>query len=198
MKHLKTLVLIAGIACSSMASAQLIKSLAVTPAEIKPAESVKATITLDVISGTNCGIKVFWGDGANQEIKINQLKDAVMVVDHTYAKAGTFEVMVEPARIGATLKCGGNRQKAMVKVVAPVVIAPVAPPVVATPKKPGDVCPTGWKVTAAGVNKKTNAFTCTTKATAAAPAKAPETKTECKGDLTYFENLKKGQLGCKV
>jgi hypothetical protein len=45
-----------------------------------------------------------------------------------------------------------------------------------------------------GVNKKTQAFTCTAKA----GTKIPEPKLACPGDLTYFDNSKKGQLGCRI
>lgn len=37
----------------------------------------------------------------------------------------------------------------------------------------------------------------TTHACAKAGTAVPEKKVSCPGDLTYFENGKKGQLGCK-
>ena len=43
------------------------------------------------------------------------------------------------------------------------------------------------------VNKKTGAYTCTAKAGTAAPA----SHAACPGSLSYFENSKKGHLGCK-
>jgi hypothetical protein len=55
-----------------------------------------------------------------------------------------------------------------------------------------DVCAAGWKLSGK-FNAKTGSFTCGAKAGTALPA----AKAECKGDLTYFENAKKGQYGCK-
>jgi hypothetical protein len=55
-------------------------------------------------------------------------------------------------------------------------------------------CPTGWTLNAKSVNKKTKAFTCTAKAGTA----APEKKLSCEGDTGYFENTKKGMIGCRV
>jgi hypothetical protein len=75
----------------------------------------------------------------------------------------------------------------VVKVVAPVV-ATAAPAAAAAP-----ACPEGWKLDKKSVSKKTGAFTCTAKAGTAAPAG----KLACAGTLGYFENTKKGQLGCR-
>jgi len=89
-------------------------------------------------------------------------------------------------------KCLGEDQHATLEVVAkPEAPKPVA---AAKPAAPASVCPTGWALTKAGVAKKTGAFTCTAKAGTA----IPEPKVTCPGDLTYFDNAKKGQLGCRV
>jgi hypothetical protein len=56
-----------------------------------------------------------------------------------------------------------------------------------------DVCASGWKVAGKTFNAKTGAFTCSAKAGTALPAAKPV----CSGDLSYFENVKKGQYGCK-
>ena len=173
--------------------AQTLKSVTLEAAQIKPGESAKATITSDMSAGGNCGLKVHWGDGQFTETKVNQAKDAVMVMTHKYDKAGKFDIMVEPKRNGIVLKCLGDNQK-----VALTVAEPVKPAAVAAAKPAAltaaNACPAGWKITAAGLNKKTQAFTCTAvKKTDV----APDPKPACPGDLTYFENLKKGQLGCK-
>ena len=72
---------------------------------------------------------------------------------------------------------------------APVASAPAG----ATPAKSAGPCPEGWTLAPKSQNKKTGAFTCNAKPGTALPA----VKTTCPGDLTYFENAKKGHLGCK-
>ena len=57
----------------------------------------------------------------------------------------------------------------------------------------GPACPEGWKLNAKSVVRKTGAYTCTAKAGTAVPDKKPA----CPGELTYFENGKKGLLGCR-
>ena len=74
---------------------------------------------------------------------------------------------------------GGKRRAA---------VAPAGKAVASGPK-----CPEGWKLAARSVNKKSGAFACSAKAGTAAPAQ----RLECPGSLTYFENTKKGQLGCR-
>jgi hypothetical protein len=177
---------------SVASQSQTLKSVALEAAQIKPGDSAKATIITDMSTGGNCALKVHWGDGQFTETKINQEKDATMVLTHAYAKAGKFDIMVEPKRVGAVLKCLGNNQKVSLTVVEPPkpVVAEAAKPVLLSAK---NACPAGWKITAAGLNAKTKAFTCTAKVN----TPAPEVKTTCPGDLTYFENTKKGQLGCK-
>jgi hypothetical protein len=105
--------------------------------------------------------------------------------------------------VDATLKCLGKRQKVTYTVAAapaPVAAAPAAAPAApapaakAMPAKPISPCPEGWTLTKAGVNKKTQAFSCTAKP----GTKIPEPKMACPGDLTYSENSKKGQLACRV
>ena len=57
----------------------------------------------------------------------------------------------------------------------------------------GPSCPEGWKLDAKSVVKKTGAYACSAKAGTAIPDKKPV----CPGELSYFENSKKGMFGCK-
>jgi hypothetical protein len=105
--------------------------------------------------------------------------------------------MAEGHRVGSVLKCAGKNQITVVTVAAPVAPVAAAAPAAAAPVAKAamaETCPAGWKLAKPGVNKKTKAFTCTAKAN----TKLPEAKVACPGDLTYFENAKKGQLGCRV
>jgi hypothetical protein len=169
------------------ASAQIVSGIKVEPAEIKAGESAKITVAFDVTGGVNCGLRLHFGDGATEDYKINQTKDVPLVVTRSYPKAGSYEVKAEPKTVGMRMKCGGSNQTATLKVVEP---APVAK---AAPAPAGPQCPDGWTLDKKSVNKKTGAFTCTAKS----GTKPPESKLACPGDLGYFENAKKGQLGCR-
>ena len=169
------------------ASAQILSGVKVEPAEIRAGETVKITVGFDVTGGINCGLRIHFGDDATEDYKINQAKDVPLVVSRTYGKPGSYEVKAEPKTVGMRMKCGGQNQTAMLKVAepAPVAKAPAAPT--------GPQCPEGWKLDPKSVSKKTGAFTCTAKS----GTKPPESKLACPGDLGYFENAKKGQLGCR-
>jgi hypothetical protein len=196
--------LAAGLCLAFSAQAQTLTGITLEPAQAKVGEPVKATINFESSGSYNCGARIQWGDGAMEEFRIQSEKDVPKVLSHTYAKAGNYKAEVDPKRVSSSLKCGGGKPNAMVAVVAPApVAAPAAPaasmakPAASAAKAPmaaaPAVCPAGWTLTKAGVNKKTKAFTCSAKAGTAAPAE----KTSCPGDLTYFENVKKGQLGCR-
>lgn len=178
------------------AQAQKLVSMTVEPSTIEQSGSVKATVNFEVLSGTNCGIRLHWGDGVADNVKINQKKDAPWIAEHKYANAGTYEVMAEPKTQGMTPRCGGDNQrvKVVVKAPAPAPAAAVPKATVAGPAAAVNPCPDGWKLSKAGVSKSNKSFTCT----AAANTKLPAQRLECPGDLSYFENAKKGQLGCKL
>ena len=181
---------------------QLLANVKLEPQEIKPGASVKITVNFDVTGGINCGLRVHFGDGNTQDYKVNQKKDVPLVVTRQYAQAGEYRVKAEPKTIGLLGGCGGRNQETVLKVVAP----PAPPPVAAAPApaaqktavaaaKPAAAsqCPQDWTVVAKSVNRKTGAFTCTAKA----GTKLPEGRLSCPGDLSYFENAKKRQLGCR-
>ncbi len=187
--------------CATAVSAQTLTGVKVDNAALTVGGTVKATAEIDVKDNViNCGMRINWGDGTFAENKINQAQDVPMVATHQYAKPGKYEVMAEGHRVGSLLKCAGKNQIIVVTVTAPVVAAPApaaAPAAAAAPVAKAAVaetCPVGWKLAKPGVNKKTKSFTCTAKAN----TKLPEAKVACPGELTYFENAKKGQLGCRV
>jgi hypothetical protein len=177
-------------------SAQTLSGVTAAPAQAKVGEPVKATMNFDVQDNKiNCAMRLSWGDGTNTDDKVNQPQDVPKVSTHAYAKPGTYTITAEPKHKGSTLKCSGKNMTTTVTVVAaaPVAAAPAAAASMAKPMA-ADVCPADWKLAKPGVNKKTKAYTCTAKA----GTKLPEAKVACPGDLTYFENMKKGQLGCRV
>jgi hypothetical protein len=200
MKAMQILALAAASLALSV-SAQTLTGVTVSPAAAKVGENVTATMNFDVQEGKlNCAMRVSWGDGTNTDDKINQAQDVPKVLQHAYAKAGTYTITAEPKHKGSTLKCLGKNLTASVTVAAPVAAAPApaaAPVAAAAPMAKAaaaPTCPAGWTLAKPGVNKKTKSFTCTAKAN----TPLPEPKVTCPGDLTYFENAKKGQLGCRV
>ena len=177
------------LACTAFAAqAQTLTGAAMAPAEIKAGESSTLTAAFELKdNAVNCGVRVNFGDGSPEvNFKLNQAKDVPLVAAHTYAKAGTYTIKVEPRTKLPTLKCSGGDKSTSVKVL-PVVMA-AAPAAAGAP-----ACPEGWKLDKKSVVKKTGAFTCTAKAGTAAPA----AKLACPGTLAYVENTKKGQIGCR-
>lgn len=174
-------------ALPGLAAAQALTGVTAEPKDVRVGQPVTITSTFDNIDNPNCGLRLQFGDGQQTDYKINQPKDIPLVVTHTYDKPGSFEIMAEPKRNGMILGCTGKNQRIKVNVAA----AASAPAASAAASGPG--CPDGWKLDGKSVNKKTGAFTCAAKAGTAAPAN----KLACPGDLGYFENAKKGQLGCK-
>jgi plastocyanin len=178
------------------AHAQSLSGLKIEPAQPKVGEAVKITLDFTNADSPNCAMKIAFGDGGSQEAKINQAKDVPYVLSHTFAKPGNYTVTAEPKRSGSVLKCSGKNLTKAVAVVA-VAAAPAAPaPQAAAPTvaKPATLCPEGWTLVKPGQNAKSKAFSCSAKA----GTKIPEPKIACPGDLTYFDNSKKGQLGCRV
>lgn len=173
-------------------SAQTLKDIKLDMAQAQVGQAVTATVGLESTNAPNCGLRVRWGDGAVTERKITEAKEMPFKTSHVYTKAGDYSVVADPGKVGGSLGCVGKNVTAMVKVVAP-----PPPPVAAAPAATvamGPVCPDGWKLDAKSVVKKTGAYSCSAKAGTATPDK----RAACPGDLTYFENSKKGILGCRA
>ena len=193
---MKKWLLISGALLAISAQAQTLSGLKIEPAAPKVGEAVKITLDFTDAAAPNCGMTIKTGDGRVEEAKINQTKDVPYVINHTYAKAGSFTVIAEPTRSGSALKCAGKNINNAVTVAAvtPIAVAPAPAAPAPVSAKPTSPCPEGWSLAKPGVSKKTQSFTCTAKA----GTKIPEPKVACPGDLTYFDNSKKGQLGCRV
>ena len=172
------------------AAAQTLTSIKVEPATVQPGQPVTLTAQFDISKGLNCNVRVRFGDGAEENLKVNQEKDATMTLKHAYKQAGNYSIDVEPRRKLPLLGCLGDPLRAQVTVAAAAV---AAAPAAAKTASAAQACPEGWKLAAKSVNKKTGAFSCTAKPGTAAPA----TRLVCSGDLAYVENLKKGEIGCR-
>ncbi len=184
---------------ATIAGAQTLSGVKLEPAQPMAGQPVTATIALDVADMANCGMRFYWGDGATVDIKVTDKNAIPYKLTHTYAKGGDYRTMAEGKKVTSHLACSGKNVVTMLKVAAPppppVAAAPAAAASAAkTTKASGPSCPEGWKLNAKSVSKKTGAYGCTAKAGTATPEKKPA----CPGDLTYYENSKKGQLGCRV
>ena len=185
-------------ACALPAHAQTVSSVKLDTAQVAINQPVTVTVNFDVRNDLiNCGMRVNFGDGSQQDFKINQTKDVPLVVQHRYATAGDFKVTAEPKTVSPLLKCNGKNQTAMLNVQKSAPVAPVAVAATAaglkTPAKPANPCPDGWTLDKAGVNRKSGAFVCRTKPGTPAPAQT----LSCSGSLGYFVNSSKGRLGCQ-
>lgn len=199
---LTLLLLGAGLALPALA--QKLSGMAVVPVSVREGAQVTVTLDFEVMSGTNCGMRLHWGDGRADDIKVNQRKDVPWIARHSYAKAGSYEVMAEPKTQGFVPRCGGDNQRATVLVTgaplatssaAPANSKPTAVPkaTVAVAAPAAGACPSGWRLGANGIDAKTQGFTCI----AAPNTKLPAQRLNCPGELSYYENAKKGELGCR-
>ena len=140
-------------------------------------------------------MRIDWGDGIGDELKINKPEKIPYLVSHTYTKPGDYLVTVKPEKVTSHLRCMGKDQSTRLKVnAAPAPVAAAAPAAHSAMPAAAASCPAGWKLDIKSVNKKTQAFTCTAKVGTAPPDK----KLVCAGDTGYFENAKKGVLGCRL
>jgi hypothetical protein len=177
---------------ATAAGAQTLLDAKVEPASVSTGRPVTLTANFSNADNPNCGVRVHWGDGQQMDLKINQAKDVPLVARHSYAKPGSYTVMVEPKTQGLSMKCVGTNQRVALTVTAPPPAAS-APAKTATASPKGPACAAPWKLDAKSVNRRSGAYTCNAKAGTAAPAPAPE----CPGALTYFHNAKRGQYGCR-
>lgn len=202
----KLSLLLAGSLLTVGAMGQSLSGMVVEPASPSAGGLVKATLSFEVRSGTNCGMRLHWGDGRADDFKINQRKDVPWIASHSYAKAGSYEIMAEPKTQGFVPRCGGDNQRFTLVVgagtapaavpgvpAAPVPSGTVPRAIVTAPGAPAGPCPTGWRMGASGIDAKTQAFTCI----AAPNTRLPAQRLNCPGALGYFENASKGELGCQ-
>ena len=175
---------------TTAAHAQLIGSVTASPSTVKAGEAVTVTANVDVMSGNYCGFAVFYGDGKNVESYSDVKKPTPFVSTHVYDKPGTYTISMGGRHVESHPNCGGGDKFTTVTVTEGAKAAVAA---VASKPSAATACKAPWKVAAKSFNAKTGAYTCTAKANTALPDPQPV----CPGDLTYFENAKKGQYGCR-
>jgi hypothetical protein len=77
MKAVQILVALAAV-WAGTTSAQTLTDVKVSAAQVRVGEAVQATANLEVTQGTNCGLRINWGDGTSTDNKINQAQDVPM------------------------------------------------------------------------------------------------------------------------
>ena len=177
-------------------SAQTLKDMKLDMAQARTGQNVTATVGLEAGDQVNCGMRVKWGDGAMTEIRVRDKTAIPYKATHAYTKPGDYQVVADPHKIKSSLPCIGKGITIALNVVAPPpppIKAATSPTVMAKPLgRPS--CPENWKLNPKSVVKKTGAYSCTARAGTA----TPDIKPTCPGDLTYYENSKKGMLGCRI
>ena len=166
------------------AQAQVLGSLTVAPTAVKAGEPVTIKATIDVISANYCGFVVGFGDGTFKDGVSDASNATPLVLTHTYAKGGSYHVTLGGRNVQNHHNCSGQEKAVDVAVTD-------APTAQAMPPKADQWCTAPWKVKTS--NAKTHAYTCSAKRGTALPA----ARAACYGELSYFENAKKGQYGCK-
>ena len=184
------------------AHAQFIGGLSVSSPSAKTGEPITVTATIDVTSTNFCGFIVFFGDGTSIEGVSDIKTPPPYNFAHTYAKAGQYTLSLGGRHVQSHPHCTGADKTATVTITEgskPMIAAPVAPTpaaksaAVTLAVTAANVCPENWKVVPKSFNAKSGTFSCSAKPGTALPA----VKAVCAGDLTYFENAKKGQFGCR-
>ena len=165
------------------AQSQVLNSVGANPAAAKAGQPVTVTVNIDVISGNYCGFVVKFGDGAETDGISDVSHPGPFTFQHTYDKPGSYVLNLVGRSVQSHPNCGGDTK------VGSVEVSGAAKTASATSSQ----CPDGWKSVKKSTNAKTGAFACSAKPGTALPAVKPV----CRGDLTYYENAKKGMLGCK-
>ncbi|NBX20745.1 MAG: hypothetical protein EBR58_04900 [Betaproteobacteria bacterium] len=183
MKYQATLIA-AGLLLAGAAHAQVLGTITASSTNVKVGEPVTITANIDVIKSNYCGFVVDFGDGTFKDAVSDMNTPVPLVITRTFDKPGSYHVTLGGKNVQNHPNCGGPERAVDISVTGTAKAA--------APAKPGDVCEKPWKLSGK-LNAKTGAFTCAAKPGTALPAAKPV----CSGDLSYFENTKKGQYGCK-
>jgi len=171
------------------AHAQFLGAISAAPMSVKVGQPIVITANIDVTNVNYCGFVVEFGDGSVADGVSDVKNQGPFTFSHTYAKPGNYHVALGGRNVQNHPNCGGQERA------VDVVVTAADKPVAAATAMPAatSACPDKWKLVPKSSNAKTGAFACSAK-----PGTAlPDAKPVCKGDLTYYENGKKGQLGCR-
>ncbi len=153
---------------------------------------ISFTVEGDSPAASNCGLIIeYSGIDTPDNRKINN-KDGLFpkVVEHTFTRAGSYDVKAKGGKVGSTFGCFGQATVTVVTSDAPKPIGMTRKPGTAAAKLPA-ACHQGWTISQTKADKKIGAYTCKPKK---GVQKAPEQRVECPDGLTYFE--KGATFGC--
>ena len=179
----------ASLLLAGAAHAQVLGTITASSTNVKVGEPVTITANIDVINANYCGFVVGFGDGTFKDAVSDVNTPVPLVITRTYDKPGSYHVTLGGKNVQNHPNCGGQERAVDITVTG---VAKAAAPVAPAAMKAAEVCEKPWKLSGK-LNPKTGAFTCAAKAGTAFPVAKPV----CSGDLSYFENSKKGQYGCK-
>lgn len=168
-----------------VAQAQVLGTITASSTNLKVGEPVTITANIDVINANYCGFVVGFGDGSFKDGVSDVNTPVPLVLTKTYDKPGSYHVTLGGRNVQNHPNCGGPERAVDITVTGSAKAA-------AAGKPAAGACAAPWKLVGKA-NAKTGAFTCAAKPGTALPAAKPT----CQGDLSYFENTKKGQYGCK-
>lgn len=173
-----------GLAVTATAQAQVLGTITASSTSVKVGEPVTITANIDVINANYCGFVVGFGDGTGKDAVSDVSTPVPLVLTKTYGKPGSYHVTLGGRNVQNHPNCGGAERAVDITVTGTAKAA--------AGKAAAATCAAPWKL-AGKANAKTGAYTCAAKPGTALPAAKPA----CSGDLSYFENAKKGQYGCK-
>ena len=105
-----------------------IESVKVEPARIRAGSSVTITVTGDETQGSNCGLRINYGDGGGLDVKVVDKEQFPRTFTKTYASPGTYTVSAEGKKVTTHFGCiGGAKTTLVVEAAA----APAPPPATA-------------------------------------------------------------------
>ncbi len=188
-RTLASILTAASLLLAGAAQAQLLGTITASSTNVKVGEPVTITANIDVINANYCGFVVGFGDGTFKDAVSNINTPVPLVITRTFDKPGSYHVTLGGKNVQNHPNCGGPERAVDITVTG---VAKAAAPVASAVVKAAEVCEKPWKLSGK-LNAKTGTFTCAAKAGTAFPAVKPV----CSGDLSYFENSKKGQYGCK-
>ena len=170
---------------AAVAQGQVLGTITASSTNVKVGEPVSITANIDVINANYCGFVVGFGDGSFKDAVSDASTPVPLVLTKAYDKPGSYHITLGGKNVQNHPNCGGAERAVDITVTG-------AARATAGKATAAGACAAPWKL-AGKANAKTGAFTCAAKPGTALPAAKPS----CSGDLSYFENTKKGQYGCK-
>lgn len=177
-------VLVLGLAAPAAGlAAEGITGISTNPASAKVGQPVKIIVAGDS-EQNNCGMRVEYGDGDGQDVKIKSDEGVFpRTLTRTYSKPGTYNITAKGKRVTTHFPCPGEAKIALV-VEGAAGGAMMKSPMAGGAGRMAD-CPAGWMMK--GKMGKDGSFSCM--------PQMPAAKIDCGPGLSYYESA--GTVGCR-